>query len=52
MDKIKKFINRHGSQLCAVALIVSAFVSDKCHYMFYQPKEPEGLSDFSKKVKK
>lgn len=43
---LHKFVNRYGSQLCAFVLVAASMTTNICRWCFYQPQEPEGLSEF------
>lgn len=48
----EKFMRKHGSSLCALAILISSVSVDVCRGNWYQPKEPEGLQDFLKGQRK
>jgi len=45
-----KFVNRYGTQICAIAVMAAGISSRGCRVIFYQPEEPEGLEAFAKKM--
>lgn len=47
-EKVKAFIQKYGRQLPAIALAVASAATMCCRGDWYQPEEPEGLSDFAK----
>ena len=47
-----RFMKKMGNALVALAVLVAPMASGFCRTFFYEEEEPEGLSDFSKKVKK
>ena len=46
--QLKSFIQRHGRQLCAAALMFASIAPNCCRSYWYQDKEPEGLAEFLK----
>lgn len=50
MMKLKKLIKKHVCNATTSALIAvaSAQADQGCYFIFYQPKAPKGLKDFSK----
>lgn len=50
-DKLLKTICKHGAQLRALAMFIAPLVSGVCWSKYYQPVEPEGLTDFVEKSK-
>ncbi len=47
--KVKAFIQKYGRQLPAIALAVASVAALCCRGDWYQPEEPEGLSEFAKR---
>jgi cyclic lactone autoinducer peptide len=41
--KIYRFISKHGSILCALAILVAPIACEQCRVLFYEPVEPKGL---------
>lgn len=46
--KIAKFVQRYGKNLLSLCLAMSVFTSAGCHFVWYEPKEPDGLREFKK----
>lgn len=46
---IKKCIKKHGNLLCLAAAFVVPMASKGCFIKFYQPEEPENLSDIGRR---
>lgn len=49
--KIYRFISKHGSILCALAILVATIACEQCRVLFYEPVEPKGLDMFIKEHK-
>ena len=49
--KIYRFISKHGSILCALAILVAPIACEQCRVLFYEPVEPKGLDMFIKEHK-
>lgn len=48
--KITSFIQKHSALLIAGIVAISApLISQNCHVFWYQEKEPDGLTIFSRK---
>lgn len=47
--KINWLVKKYGSQLCGVAMLAATFNVTSCRAFFYQPKEPEGLTELLNK---
>lgn len=43
MRKLKKFIEKHGNRICAMAVAFGGVSLMSCRYFFYEPEKPEGL---------
>lgn len=43
MRKLKKFIEKHGNRICAMAVSFGGVSLMSCRYFFYEPEKPEGL---------
>lgn len=50
-DTLLKIICRYGTQFCAMAMFIAPLASEACRGKYYQPVEPEGLTDFVEKSK-
>lgn len=48
--KLKKLFKKYACNTAAFALtaVASSLVAQGCYFIFYQPKTPEGLKEFSK----
>lgn len=44
--KLNVFLNKYGKNLCAMAVFITIYGVLSCRGIFYQPKEPDGLSGF------
>lgn len=49
--KLNGFLNKYGKSLCAMATIITSYGVLSCRWTFYQPKEPDGLSGFTKSIR-
>lgn len=49
--KLNGFLNKYGKSLCAMATIITSYGVLSCRGTFYQPKEPDGLSGFTKSIR-
>lgn len=45
-EKIKRMMEKYGTQLCCLAIAVAPIAATGCRGLYYQPKEPEGLAEF------
>ena len=43
MRKLKKFIEKHGNRICAMAVAFGGVSLMSCRYLFYEAEKPEGL---------
>lgn len=48
-EKVKAFIQKYGRQLPTLALTVASVATLCCRGDWYQPEEPEGLSEFARR---
>ena len=52
MEKMfKKFIQQHGKQICNTAAAMASIAPNCCRGHWYQPEEPNGLTEFLKERK-
>lgn len=47
---MRKLLVKAGRLLCACSVVISPLVVEGCKTRYYQPKEPDGLEEFAKKV--
>ena len=45
----KKFVKKHGNIFCLLAAFVAPMAAKGCFIKFYQPEEPDHLSDVAKR---
>ena len=50
-EERRSFISKHGSILCALAILVAPIACEQCRVLFYEPVEPKGLDMFIKEHK-
>lgn len=48
-SKLMSLICKYGFRLCAFAAVVAPLASQTCKTRYYQPKEPDGLTQFADK---
>ncbi len=48
--KLKKYFKKHicNAATSALTIVASAQADQGCYFIFYQPKAPKGLKDFSR----
>ena len=47
---VMSLVKKYGKQLCGLVILVSPVAARTCRTIFYEPKEPEGLSQFVEKM--
>lgn len=43
---LKKFIQKHGEKICAMAVAFGGISLMSCRLFVYEPKQPDGLKEF------
>lgn len=48
--KLKNLFKKYAcnATTCALNVVANGLVNQGCYFIFYQPKTPEGLKDFSR----
>ncbi len=46
LKKLREVIKEHGKKICEMAVNVATVSQSSCHYMMYEPEQPDGLKEF------